>query len=345
MKKSNGDFARSLSLLQGSGEGRAPEQVVHRVEDVQALVADDLAEVEQLLRLASDQGPAPGRDAAAHLVAGGGKRIRPLALLLAHSCFAPPGPAARQMAVVVELVHSATLMHDDVIDDGDERRGKPTARKVWGNAVSVLAGDLLLVRALETTSLHAPELMPGLLATLRRLVEGEVIQLRGRVALDPSEATYERILQDKTASLFGWATRAGATLAGADSESIERMGEFGEGLGVAFQLIDDLLDYSDTNTGKTPLADLSEGKLTLPLVLACAGRPELHSALQRIHAGDLSPVGAVSNAVRDSGACDEVRRRAETFTAEALSALRSVAPTPARHILEGVATGLVERAI
>ncbi|HMR11373.1 MAG TPA: polyprenyl synthetase family protein, partial [Polyangiaceae bacterium] len=156
MKKSNGDFARSLSLLQGSGEGRAPEQVVHRVEDVQALVADDLAEVEQLLRLASDQGPAPGRDAAAHLVAGGGKRIRPLALLLAHSCFAPPGPAARQMAVVVELVHSATLMHDDVIDDGDERRGKPTACKVWGNAVSVLAGDLLLVRALETTSLHAP---------------------------------------------------------------------------------------------------------------------------------------------------------------------------------------------
>jgi octaprenyl-diphosphate synthase len=332
-------------MLQSIGAGRAPQQVVSRVEDVQALVADDLAEVEELLRRATDRGPTPGREAAAHLVAGGGKRIRPMALLLAHACFAPPGPAACHMAVVVELVHSATLMHDDVIDDGDERRGKPTARKVWGNAVSVLAGDLLLVRALETTAEHAPELMAGLLATLRRLVEGEVVQLRGRVALDPSEATYERILRDKTASLFGWATRAGATLAGADEQSIERMGEFGERLGVAFQLVDDLLDYSETDTGKTPLADLSEGKLTLPLVLACAGRPELLSALEQIHAGDLSPVRAVSSAVRDSGACDEVRRRAETFTAEALSALRSVAPTPARHVLEGVATGLVERAI
>ncbi|MEZ4223727.1 MAG: polyprenyl synthetase family protein [Polyangiaceae bacterium] len=319
--------------------------MVRRVEDVQALVSGDLHEVEGLLSRAAQMGPEPGRHAAEHLVAGGGKRIRPLALLLAHACFAPPTPAAQQMAVVVELVHSATLMHDDVIDDGDERRGKPTARRVWGNAVSVLAGDLLLVRALETTAVHAPALMSSLLVTLRRLVEGEVIQLRGRVALDPSEATYERILRDKTASLFGWATRAGALLAGADESCVERMGSFGERLGVAFQLVDDLLDYTDVDTGKTPLADLSEGKLTLPLVLTCASNPELLAELERIHAGDLEPVAAVSRAVRSSGACDEVRRRAQSFTAEALSALRGVAPTPARELLEGVATGLVQRVV
>ncbi len=349
MKKSNGnsngEFARSLSLLESSGTGRAPPEVLSRVGDIQTLVADDMESVREVLRQSTESGPEPARSAARHLVGGGGKRIRPLALLLAHACFAPPEPQAHQIAVVVELVHSATLMHDDVIDDGDERRGQPTARRVWGNAVSVLAGDLLLVRALELTEQHAPALLPGLLATLRRLVEGEVVQLRGRVALDPSEATYERILQDKTASLFGWATRAGASLAGADAESVERMGEFGERLGVAFQLVDDLLDYSEQGTGKTPLADLSEGKLTLPLVLTCADKPELLASLKRIHAGDLEPVQAVSSAVRSSGACDEVRRRAENFTAEALAALRGVAKTPARLLLEGVATGLVERAV
>src|SRR5690606_29292148 len=126
----------------------------------------------------------------------------------------------RELAVVVELVHSATLLHDDVIDEGNERRGAPAARRLWGNGISVLAGDLLLVQALEKTASVAPELSSDLLATLRRLVDGEIVQLRGRLELDPSPAVYDLILRDKTASLFAWATRTGARVGGADEAAV-----------------------------------------------------------------------------------------------------------------------------
>jgi octaprenyl-diphosphate synthase len=188
-----------------------------------------------------------------------------VALLLSAACFGPIPQAARELSVVAELVHSATLLHDDVVDEGLERRGAPAARRIWGNAVSVLGGDLLLVHALERTLTHAPAVLPDLVLTLRRLVDGEVIQLRGRNELDVREATYERILRDKTASLFAFATRAGARLGGAGSDAQVKLGEFGELLGVAFQLVDDVLDYQGEDTGKHLFQDLREGKLTLPL--------------------------------------------------------------------------------
>jgi octaprenyl-diphosphate synthase len=241
-------------------------------------------------------------------------------------------------------VHSATLLHDDVIDEGMERRGAPTARLSWGNGVSVLAGDLLLVNALDRTAQHAPAVMPDLISTLRRLVEGEIVQLRGRSELDVTEATYERILRDKTASLFSWATRIGARVAGASLADQERLAGFGERLGIAFQLVDDVLDYSGEQTGKSILADLREGKLTLPLVLAVARRPELAHALRRIHAGDREPVQFVSQAVIETGACEEVRRRAGQYTQTAVEALSSVVPGPARVLLENVAEELARRA-
>ncbi|HEY6081466.1 MAG TPA: polyprenyl synthetase family protein [Polyangiaceae bacterium] len=315
-----------------------------RIQSVQELLADDLMWVERTLSLAVTDGPSPGIDAARHLVTRGGKRIRPAALLLSAACFGGIDERMRELAVVSELVHSATLLHDDVIDEGMERRGAPTARLAWGNAVSVLAGDLLLVNALERTSRHAPEAMPDLIATLRRLVEGEIVQLRGRSELDVTEATYERILRDKTASLFSWATRNGARAAGASPADQERMSGFGERLGIAFQLVDDALDYSGEHSGKSLLADLREGKLTLPLVLAVARRPELAQSLKRIHAGDREPVQMVSEAVIETGACEEVRRRAAHFTQSAVDALSSVAPGPARLLLENVAAELARRA-
>jgi octaprenyl-diphosphate synthase len=203
---------------------------------------------------------------------------------------------------------------------------------------------LLLVSALDRTSKHAPEAMPDLIATLRRLVEGEIVQLRGRSELDVTEATYERILRDKTASLFSWATRNGARVAGASLGDQERLSGFGERLGIAFQLVDDVLDYSGADSGKTLLSDLKEGKLTLPLVLAVARRPELQHALQRIHAGDREPVQFVSQAVIETGACDEVRRRAGHFTQTAVDALSSLSSGPARALLENVASELARRA-
>jgi octaprenyl-diphosphate synthase len=322
----------------------ADSRLERRIETVQELLADDLKWVEGALAGAVAHGPAPGVDAAKHLVSRGGKRVRPIALLLSAACFGGINDQARELAVVSELVHSATLLHDDVIDEGMERRGAPTARLAWGNGVSVLAGDLLLVNALDRTARHAPSAMPDLIGTLRRLVEGEIVQLRGRSELDVTEATYERILRDKTASLFAWATRNGARVAGASVQDQERLSGFGERLGIAFQLVDDVLDYSGEQTGKSLLADLREGKLTLPLVLAVARRPELASSLRRIHAGDREPVQMVSQAVIETGACDEVRRRAGEYTQTAVEALSSLVPGPARVLLENVASALALRA-
>jgi octaprenyl-diphosphate synthase len=325
---------------------KAPgERAERRLLELQALFSEDLAWVERGLASAAESGPRPATDAARHLLERGGKRVRPLSLLLSAACFGGLGDTARELAVVAELVHNATLLHDDVIDDGTERRGAEAARVLWGNGVSVLAGDLLLVHALDRTSRVAPEIMPDLIHTLRRLVEGEILQLRGRVELDVSETTYERILRDKTASLFAWATRTGARVAGADARSEVALAGFGEELGVAFQLVDDVLDYSGERAGKNLFADLRDGKLTLPLVLAVAKDPDLRTPLARIFAGDREPVAAVSRAVVESGACAEVRRRAQEHTKKAVQALDGVAMSPARSLLTGVAEALSARAI
>lgn len=330
----------------GQSTERAGGGVVaaERLATVQGLLADDLAWVEAALVEAAEAGPAPATLAARHLVLRGGKRVRPVSLLLSAACFGAIPPAAREMAVVSELVHSATLLHDDVIDDAGERRGVPASRVVWGNAVSVLSGDLFLVHALDRTSRFAPDLMPDLIGTLKSLVHGEIIQLRGRTALDLSEATYERILRDKTASLFSWATRTGARLGGASLEQQQRLAAFGERVGMAFQLIDDVLDYTGEDTGKSLFIDLGEGKVTLPLVLAVGRDPQLWGPLRQIYEGDQTPVQAVSRAVIDSGACEETRRRAAELTRSALDALASVEQGPARKLLEEVARALVGRA-
>ena len=332
------------ALADTAGLQASNERIARRIADLQELLSDDLESVEQALLVAAEDGVEPATRAARHLIGGGGKRIRPLALLLSAACFGPVPRKARDLAVVAELVHSATLLHDDVIDEGQERRGVGTARRVWSNAVSVLSGDLVLVHALQRTLDCAPETLPDLLNTLRSLVDGEVVQLRGRSRLDVSEATYDRVLRDKTASLFRWATRTGARVAGATPNQQEQLAEFGERLGIAFQLVDDVLDYSGARTGKSLFVDLSEGKMTLPLVLAVRHRPELEEQVRRIHAGDASPVADVSRSVVECGACDEVRRRARQFTERAIAALAHVAPGPARSLLEEVANQLSERA-
>lgn len=308
----------------------------------QAVVGDDMRWLEKTLKQAVS-GPAPGAEAARRLISRAGKRVRPLALLLSAACFGPVPDKARELAVVAELVHSATLLHDDVIDEGCERRGVPAPRRVWSNSVSVLGGDLLLLHALSRTLTHAPEQLPDLMATLRRLVDGEIVQLRGRSELDTSEETCTRILRDKTASLFAWSTLVGARVAGAPVPAQTRLQTFGEKLGLAFQLVDDVIDYSGQSSGKTLLSDLEEGKLTLPLVVAAQRVPRLFELLTRIRSGDLALVGEVSRAVVESGACDEVRRRAVQCTEAAIEALHAIQPSPARALLERVALALSTR--
>lgn len=328
---------------QAARQRQADDRLAQRLVDVRALVGDDLTHIERALEAATETALSPGRDAALHLIRHGGKRVRPMALLLSVACFGSIDESARQLATVAELLHSATLLHDDVVDEGMERRGAVTARRLWGNAVSVLSGDFVLVRSLEITQEHAPELMPSLIATLRQLIDGEIRQLRGRTKLDVSEETYTQILRDKTASLFRWATRTGAVVGGATPEQSARLAAFGEHLGIAFQLVDDVLDYSGKHSGKTLLADLAEGKLTLPLVLTVAQKPALVDALQKIHAGDRGPIEAVGRQVVESGACDLVRQRARKHTELATDQLAALAPSPARTLLAEVAQQLAQR--
>jgi octaprenyl-diphosphate synthase len=331
------------SLVKSASTHAADLSLEHRLAEAQALLRDDLAWVEDALRESAQQGPAPATNAARHLIEMGGKRVRPMALLLASACFGPVPEASRQLAVCVELIHSATLLHDDVIDEGTERRGREAARMVWGNAVSVLSGDLLLTHSLLTAQREAPALMPGLLHMLRRLVEGEIVQLRGRSELEVSEAVYASILRDKTAALFRFATSAGAQLAGASARWQALLGDFGESIGMAFQLVDDLLDYAGEGTGKTMFADLRQGKLTLPLVLAVQEQPGLLEVLRKIRAGDQTLVGGLRQAVIASGACQRVGARAFGHTTRANEYLSQLPTSPARTLLSAVAQQLAER--
>jgi octaprenyl-diphosphate synthase len=343
-------FAAAITALHDTAvPERVGDRAAARLADVRGLISREMGEVEALIGQHIAAGVTPATDSARHLFDAGGKRIRPMALLLAHACWAPIDDKARALAAAAELVHMATLLHDDVIDDGDQRRGRPTSRRVWGNAVSVLAGDLLLVEALRLGSGASPPTWQELVATLGRLVDGEVVQLRGRLAVSLDEATYFEIVRGKTASLFEWALRAGAREGGAPEGAVQALGELGAHLGVAFQLVDDVLDYDgDPNaTGKSMLADLGEGKVTLPLIRAAAlddGAGESCATLvAEVRKGDEGAAHRLAARVRSSGACDRVRELALDETSRALACLQGVPECRAREILADVARGLAAR--
>ena len=340
-------FAAAITALQ---ETAVPERVgdrsASRLADVRALITRDMADVEALIGKHVEAGVVPATDSAWHLFEAGGKRVRPMALLLAHACWSPVDDKARGLGAAAELVHMATLLHDDVIDDGDHRRGRPTSRRIWGNAVSVLAGDLLLVEALRLGSCAAPATWQELIATLGLLVDGEVVQLRGRLAVSLDEATYFDIVRGKTASLFEWALRAGAREGGAPDAAVEALGNFGRHIGVAFQLVDDVLDYDGdaAATGKSMLADLGEGKVTLPLIRAAALDLEaIASLVAEVRSGNADAAARLGARVRASGACERVRDLAREETSRALGCLQIVPECRSREVLADVARGLAAR--
>jgi octaprenyl-diphosphate synthase len=320
--------------------------VREQLSQIRELYGAEIGAVETELARAVRSGAAPGTCAAAHLLEAGGKRVRPLTALLSAACFGAINPGVLTMAVVSELVHLATLLHDDVIDEGTERRGKPCSRTIWGNAVSVLSGDMLLTQALERTASSAPpEVLAELFQTLRRLVDGEILQLAGRATLEIDEPTYFQIVRGKTASLFEWAARAGATCAGAPSEGRNALGEFGARMGLAFQLVDDAIDYcgDPRAAGKSLLADLKEGKLTLPLIRTLAKDPCLRADVNASRAGDVEAAFRVAAAVRRSGACEDVRTLAREESARALQPLESLPPSQGKTLLAAVARELAAR--
>lgn len=337
-------------LVQSAVRGVRPEKAQAALAEVPRL-AEELLSLERELGRATADAEEKLRDAARHLVGSGGKRIRPTVTLLA--CGACGGDLAGSVpfAVAAELTHSATLLHDDVIDDGAQRRGQPASRVLWGNAVSVLSGDWLLTRALEIVAEHPAKsaALPALLATMRRLVEGEVLQLSLRGSFQSSEQDYFNVINGKTASLFGWCAAAGAWAAGAHGDLPNALCRFGERIGTAFQLVDDALDYAadPAKLGKRLGADLSEGKATLPLIRACVAEPGLREKLVSLMNGAQSLDGVareVFESVQRTGGIDAARTIARQYTGEAMAALESVPDGPHRRALAEAAIMMTERA-
>jgi octaprenyl-diphosphate synthase len=347
-------MAKEQAVLQQLDEtalrGVRPEIAQEALSGVPRLT-EDLEELESHLARATADAEETLQAAARHLVLAGGKRIRPMVTLLACGACGGDMRSAVPFACAAELTHSATLLHDDVIDDSPLRRGQPASRVLWGNAVSVLSGDWLLTRALEIVAAERARsaALPSLLATMRRLVEGEVLQLSLRGRFEASEGDYFDVVKGKTASLFGWSAAAGAWAAGVRGEIPDALVVFGEGIGTAFQLVDDALDYAaePAQLGKRLGTDLMEGKATLPLIRACQAEPSLAGRLARLAEGGEGIEGLAHDlvaAVARTGAIEEARAIAREHTAAAMAALERVPDGPHRRAMAEAARQLTERA-
>src|SRR3954449_2230537 len=249
--------------------------IVSNLDGVLALVTDEMKVVEARLaeRMESPIGAIP--QVGAHLLGAGGKRLRPLLAVLAARATGAPLEDAVAVGCAAELIHTATLYHDDVVDDGRVRRGRPAARMVFGNGVVVLVGDFCLARALETVAMTGSLAMVRSLATtVTEMAEGEVAQLERAGNPDATVDDYFRVIDRKTASLIAWCTRVGGSVGPELEAPLER---YGRALGRAFQIADDLLDadVDEATAGKSVGHDLQEGKLTLPVLLACEADPAL----------------------------------------------------------------------
>ncbi len=316
--------------------------------DPKLSVAADLAAVDECIRerLASDV--ALVSQVGEYIVGAGGKRLRPVLLLLVAGACGCVDRRAHTLAAVVEMIHTATLLHDDVVDESELRRGRRTANAVFGNAASVLVGDFLYSRAFQMmVGVGNMEVMRILADATNTIAEGEVLQLMNVGDADITRDSYLRVIRYKTAKLFEAAGRIGALIAGADAETCERMAEHGMRLGTAFQLVDDVLDYSGdvAQTGKNLGDDLSEGKPTLPLlrVLECgsaAQRTVVRLAITQPGTADFS---AVMAAIRDTGALEFTAQAARAEAARAAELLEALPASQRKQTLLELCTFAVER--
>ena len=315
---------------------------------IQSLAQADMAAVDALIRarLASDVMLI--NQIADHIISAGGKRLRPMLVVLAGQACGPTTPDHHQLAAIIEFIHTSTLLHDDVVDESDLRRGRSTANALWGNAPSVLVGDFLYSRSFQLmVELDRMDVMRLLADTTNRIAEGEVLQLLHVHNPDTDEAAYLRVIERKTAVLFAAGTRLGAMASGADEGIQRRLYDYGMALGYAFQIADDVLDYTaDAEAlGKNLGDDLAEGKATLPLIHAIrhsdTGTAERLRAI--VQEGDAGAMPEVLAAIRATGGLDYSRERARHYAAMAEQALDGLPESDALAALRGLARYAVER--
>jgi octaprenyl-diphosphate synthase len=308
------------------------------IEAIRAFIAADMQAVDRVIRTRLHSGVTLIEQVAEHIIAGGGKRLRPALVVLSAGANGYRGTAHHQLAAVVEFIHTATLLHDDVVDESALRRGLPTANSLFGNAASVLVGDFVYSRAFQMmVEAGSMRILEVLAEATNIIAEGEVLQLMNCRNPDIDEAAYLQVIRCKTAKLFEAATRIGALLGGADAKVEQAMALYGAHLGTAFQLIDDVLDYSGDHAviGKNVGDDLAEGKPTLPLIHAMRrGTPAQVAAVRRaIEVGGLDELPAVLAAIQDTGALDYARQCACAEARLAAEALQRLVPSPQREFL------------
>ena len=313
-------------------------------------LAAPLVDVDGLIRarMASENAPRIP-EVSDHLIGAGGKRIRPMLTLAAARMHGYGGPHDVHLAATVEFIHTATLLHDDVVDESGQRRGRPTANLLWDNKSSVLVGDYLFARAfqlmVETGSLRVLDILSNAAATI---AEGEVLQLSAMSDLATDEATYLKIVRGKTAALFSAATEAGGVIAAAPDQNIRALFTYGDAVGIAFQMVDDLLDWQDTGgTGKNIGDDFRERKMTLPIIRAIerAEGDEWSFWARTIGKGQQSDgdLDRAAQLMERHGALTSTRQTALGWADQAKEALTGLPDVPLRDMLADLADFVVAR--
>jgi len=318
------------------------------IEAVYALLADDMHGVDRVIRDRLKSNVAMINQVGHYIISGGGKRLRPMLLLLCARALGYRGPHHVALAAVIEFIHTATLLHDDVVDESELRRGQRTANAIWGNEASVLVGDFLYSRAFQMmVEVGDMRVMQILADATNTIAEGEVLQLLNCHDADTTEERYLDVIRFKTAKLFEAAAQLGAVVAQRPQAEELALARYGMHLGTAYQLIDDVLDYSASaqQTGKNIGDDLAEGKPTLPLIYAMrAGTPE-HELLirQAIEQGGRDNIQAVVAAIESTGAIAYTASSAREEAQKALRELASVPPSPYRDALIALADFSIKR--
>ena len=315
---------------------------------VTATIAPEMAEVDRVLRASLDSDVPLVRQVSDYIVNAGGKRLRPALLILSAKACGYRGTHHHTLAAVIEMIHTATLLHDDVVDESTLRRGNATANAMFGNAASVLVGDFLYSRAFQLmVGVGSMRVLAVLSDTTNTIAAGEVMQLMHSGDADLTEAAYVEVIQRKTAKLFEAATRLGAVIADADADREDALARYGMHLGTAFQLVDDVLDYSGeaAQIGKSLGDDLAEGKMTLPLIRAlevgdAREAAIIRGAIERGHLADFKPVMDV---LARTDALEYARLRAIRESEAARACVAALPDSPDRETLLELAAFAAQR--